>query len=85
MAGIRVNFKRLVEIRIRQHYFSDDDFLGHVEGYILLWSPIPPFLVGGKGSKRSEYMRSPDPHVSIVVDDPNEATQFSVVLGSIDG
>jgi hypothetical protein len=51
----------------------------------LLWSPIPLLLVGGEGSKRSEDMRSLDPHLLVIVDDPNEATQLFAVLGGVGG
>jgi uncharacterized protein (DUF736 family) len=59
-------------------------FFAILKSDVLLWSPIPLLFVGCEGSKRSEDMRSLDPHVSVVVDDPNEAAQLFAVLGSID-
>jgi hypothetical protein len=80
-----MNFKWLVEIWIGQHHFPGNDPLCHVESDVLLWSPIPLLLVGCEGSEGSEDMRSLYPHVSVVIDDPNEAAQLFAVLGSVDG
>jgi hypothetical protein len=66
-----------LSIRIGQHHLPGNDLLCHVESDVLLWlDPKLLLLVGGEGSKRSKDMRSLDPHVSIIVDNPDEAAQF---------
>ena len=83
MTSIRVNLKRLREIRMHQHYFSSNDLLGHVESSLLLWTPVPFRRLGRQGSKRCENMGTSEPHVAIVVDKSNEAAELLSSLGSV--